>query len=69
MLPPAVDRRTFVRGGLAGIGFLSLPGAALGAMGTGFTHGVASGEPGADRVLLWTRFAGTGDGAALRYEV
>lgn len=24
--------------------------------GTGFTHNVASGEPGADRVLLWTRY-------------
>ena len=69
MLPPAVDRRTFVRGGLAGIGLLVLPGAALGAMGTGFTHGVASGEPGPDRMLLWTRYVGGGDGATLRYEV
>ncbi|MDP3677370.1 MAG: alkaline phosphatase D family protein [Novosphingobium sp.] len=68
-LPPAVDRRTFVRGGLAGAGLLALPGAALGAVVTGFTHGVASGEPGADRVLLWTRFAGSGDGSALRYEI
>lgn len=25
-------------------------------LGRGFTHGVASGEPGADRVLLWTRY-------------
>ena len=69
LLPPALDRRTFVRGGLAGVGLLALPGAALGAIAKGFTHGVASGEPGADRVLLWTRFAGSGEGAALRYEV
>jgi alkaline phosphatase D len=26
--------------------------------GTGFTHGVASGEPGIDKVMLWTRFVG-----------
>ena len=26
--------------------------------GTGFTHGVASGEPGVDKVMLWTRFVG-----------
>ena len=29
--------------------------------GAGFSHGVASGEPAADRVLLWTRFVGTQD--------
>lgn len=68
-LPPAIDRRTFVRGGLAGAGLLALPSAALGAVAPGFTHGVASGEPATDRVLLWTRFAASGDGAALRYEV
>lgn len=34
----------------------------------GFTHGVASGEPGARQVLLWTRYAGE-DAAKLRYEV
>lgn len=26
--------------------------------GTGFTHGVASGEPGVDKVMLWTRYVG-----------
>ena len=70
LLPPALDRRTFVRGGLAGVGLLALPGAALGAVGAGFTHGVASGEPGPDRVLLWTRFVGAGgNGASLHYEL
>lgn len=29
--------------------------------GSGFTHGVASGEPAADSVLLWTRFAADAD--------
>ncbi len=27
----------------------------------GFTHGVASGEPGPDQMLFWTRFVGSGD--------
>jgi alkaline phosphatase D len=69
-LPPALDRRAFVRGGLAAAGILGLPGTALAATGGGFTHGVASGEPGPDRVLLWTRFAGAqGSSASLDYEL
>ncbi|QIQ87368.1 alkaline phosphatase D family protein [Erythrobacter sp.] len=36
--------------------------------GSGFTHGVASGEPRADRVLLWTRFVGEAD-TVLDWEV
>ena len=67
---PAVDRRTFIRSGLAGAGVLALPGAALAAVATGFSHGVASGEPGPDQVLLWTRYVGTaGKSAPLHYEV
>lgn len=55
-LPP-LDRRSLLKGGgLLGTGFASVPlSAHIG--GEGFTHGVASGEPGPDRVLLWTRFA------------
>jgi alkaline phosphatase D len=34
----------------------------------GFSHGVASGEPGATRVLLWTRYVSGGE-AKLRWEV
>ena len=34
----------------------------------GFTHGVASGEPGANQVLLWTRYVGSGD-VGLTFEV
>lgn len=49
---------------------MALPGAVLAAAAAGFSHGVASGEPGPDQVLLWTRFVGaTGNVAALRYEV
>ena len=54
--PPlsALTRRSLF--GLAG-GTLAIAAAPLSAqLASGFTHGVASGEPGADRVLLWTRF-------------
>jgi alkaline phosphatase D len=57
--PPAsfqLDRRTLLRGGALGLGLAAAPlGAQTGSRG--FTHGVASGEPGPDGVLLWTRFA------------
>ena len=66
--PHTLDRRDMFRIGALGMAALALPGAALGAVARGFTHGVASGEPGADRVLLWTRYVGGGD-TKLRYEV
>lgn len=55
-----IERRRLVLGGALGLGALMLPiGRALcsdllGA--TGFTHNVASGEPGTDSMLLWTRY-------------
>ena len=50
-----LDRRALLKAGALGAGLFSAPvSAALGAKG--FTHGVASGEPGARRALLWTRF-------------
>ena len=64
-----IDRRSLVRGGALGLGALLLPGGtaavAQAMTARGFTHGVASGEPGPDSVLLWTRFAG-GEGASVR---
>ena len=70
LAPVALDRRSMMRAGLAGAGLLALPSAAQAAAAAGFTHGVASGEPGPDRVLLWTRHVGAaGNSAALRYEV
>ena len=51
-----IDRRSLVLGGSLGLGALIVPGGAhaaaalLGARG--FTHNVASGEPGPDSVLL-----------------
>lgn len=64
--PPAagalapLDRRALIKGGLFGAGLVAAPlSAQLG--GSGFTHGVASGEPGQERVLLWTRFVAPQD--------
>lgn len=63
-----IDRRRLVVGAALGLGALALPagralaGDLLGAQG--FTHNVASGEPGPDSMLLWTRYVpATGDGA------
>ncbi|MEY4999425.1 MAG: hypothetical protein RIS00_1469 [Pseudomonadota bacterium] len=54
------DRRLLLKTGTLGLGAISLPGGALAAMQAaltpGFSHGVASGEPGPDSILLWTRF-------------
>lgn len=63
----ALSRRTFFRGGALGLGLAALPLAAQGARG--FTHGVASGEPAAGSVLLWTRYAGDDSPVKLRFEV
>jgi len=52
-----LDRRTLLAGGTA----LALLPRRLGAQPVaGFTHGVASGEPGPRSMLFWTRFVGTG---------
>ena len=68
-----IDRRSLIATGLMGLGAMSLPGlagaAAIGGL-TGFTHAVASGEPGADSMLLWTRYVpADGDAVELRVEV
>ncbi|WP_252259539.1 alkaline phosphatase D family protein [Erythrobacter aurantius] len=54
-LPTALTRRGVF--GLAGVSaaVAASPVAARG-FGTGFTHCVASGEPGSDKVMLWTRY-------------
>jgi alkaline phosphatase D len=58
-----IDRRLLIRLGATGLAALSLPGAARAAVARGFTHGVASGEPGVHSVLLWTRYAAANDTA------
>jgi alkaline phosphatase D len=55
-----VDRRDLLRAGAASAAALVLdPAAAVGqAAGPAFRHGIASGDPLADRVVLWTRVSG-----------
>lgn len=67
------DRRLLLKTGMFGLGALSLPGGALAAMQAaltkGFSHGVASGEPSQNSVLLWTRFVSDLADTKLRAEV
>ena len=54
-----IDRRSLLMTGTLGLGAYAVPGFAQTpsiADPTGFTHGVASGEPAADSMLLWTRY-------------
>ena len=62
----ATNRRQLLQLGALGLAGLSAPLRA--ATSGGFTHGVASGEPGPDRALLWTRYA-SGSDTALKWEV
>lgn len=68
-----IDRRSLILGGSFGLGALTLAGGANAARiftARGFTHNVASGEPGPKSVLLWTRYVpANGDDARLTVEV
>jgi alkaline phosphatase D len=69
-----IDRRTLFTTAGFGLAGLVLPGGALMAQAllglTGFTHNVASGEPGPDSMLLWTRYvSATGGPSKVRVEV
>ena len=68
-----IDRRSVVLTGMFGLGAFAIPGLATAAGLTdlqGFTHAVASGEPAADSMLLWTRYVPADSGAVeLRVEV
>ena len=68
--PPApidhTSRRTALKLGLLGLAGAGTP--ALGLVPRGFSHGVASGEPGPNRVLLWTRFPASQD-TVIKWEV
>lgn len=63
------DRRLLLRLGTLGVGALAMPGAAQVLAARGFTHGVASGEPSGQSVLLWTRYVGSGAETRLTVEV
>lgn len=56
-----IDRRQLMVWGTFGLGALSMPASASLTRGMGFTHGVASGEPSQDSVLLWTRYVAMQD--------
>ena len=69
-----INRRALLATAGFGIGGLMLPGGAAMAQAllglTGFTHNVASGEPGPDSVLLWTRYVNpTGGPSKVRVEI
>lgn len=63
-----MDRRLLMKAGAFGLAAMATPGVAQLLTARGFTHGVASGEPSAKSVLLWTRHVGSGD-SRLRGEV
>jgi alkaline phosphatase D len=68
-----IDRRLLLKTATFGLGALAMPGGTLAAMqaslGKGFTHSVASGEPGARSVLLWTRYVSEAPETKLDVEV
>ncbi|WP_086606839.1 alkaline phosphatase D family protein [Erythrobacter donghaensis] len=64
---PALTRRSLFSLAGAGAALAAAPLAAR-SFGTGFTHNVASGEPSATSVLLWTRCVGEAE-TALTWEV
>ena len=69
-----VNRRALLATAGYGIGGLILPGGAAMAQAllglTGFTHNVASGEPGPNSVLLWTRYvSANGSPSKVRVEI
>ncbi|EWC63172.1 secreted alkaline phosphatase [Actinokineospora spheciospongiae] len=53
----SLRRRTFILGGLTGVGTVLLAPHAANAISYPFTLGVASGDPAADGFVLWTRLA------------
>ncbi|MBB5700104.1 alkaline phosphatase D family protein [Sphingomonas yantingensis] len=66
-----IDRRSLIVTGTLGLGAFALPGFARQATianARGFTHSVASGEPGATTMLLWTRYV-PADGAPAKVKV
>ena len=73
-MPFIINRRQLLATAGFGLGGLMLPGGAAMAQTllglTGFTHNVASGEPGPDSVLLWTRYVNpTGGASKVRVEI
>jgi len=66
-MPTPLRRRSFIQATGASLGALSLRGFAIDKPAAAhFTHGIASGDPLADRVILWTRvLPGSGNAEAV----
>ncbi|HYI49217.1 MAG TPA: alkaline phosphatase D family protein [Allosphingosinicella sp.] len=65
-----IDRRLLLKAGVLGLGALAVPGVAQVFSARGFTHDVASGEPGQRGVMLWTRYQpAAGESAQLSWQV
>jgi alkaline phosphatase D len=65
-----IDRRLLLKAGALGLGALAVPGVAQVFSQRGFTHDVASGEPGPRSVMLWTRYVpGSGGSGRLSWQV
>lgn len=65
-----INRRLLLQGAVFGIGAAALPAWASFTDLRGFTHNVASGEPGQNQVVLWTRYRpDSGASARLRWQV
>jgi alkaline phosphatase D len=64
----SIDRRQAIRTAILGLAGMSLQAFGAVLAQRGFTHGIASGEPAAKSVLLWTRHVSDGD-SLLRVEV
>jgi alkaline phosphatase D len=63
-----ITRRRLLTASAAGLAMTSLYGRAFAGPSTGFTHGVASGDPSQTSVVLWTRYASPGT-TRLRVEI
>ncbi len=69
-MPLSIDRRALLTASAAGLLLPARPALAGLWADKGFTHGVASGDPGPDSIKLWTRYAAPGGGdAVLKIEV
>jgi alkaline phosphatase D len=65
-----IDRRLLLKAGTLGLGALAFPGVAQILAARGFTHNVASGEPRARSVMLWTRYLpGAGESGRISWQV
>ena len=65
-----IDRRLLLKAGTLGLGALAFPGVAQLLAARGFTHNVASGEPGQRSVMLWTRYLpGPGESGRISWQI